>query len=132
MIHKNLAIALVAAGTYIGGALALKAAEHAGLLSHEVTVRAVGVFSGLQLAIYANFLPKTAGNIPNPVTAACMQSVLRVSGWAYTLGGLAFAVANLLLVPYPVPAVLLGVATAYALGYSAWAFMERPPGKPTT
>ena len=130
MIHRNLAVALITAATYLGGALALKAAEKAGFMSHDTTVRAICVFSGLQLAVYANFLPKTVGNIPNPVAAACMQSVLRVSGWAYMLGGLAFAVTNLLQVPYPIPAVLLGVATAYVLGYSAWAFLERSPGKP--
>ena len=130
MIHRNLAVALITAATYLGGALALKAAEKAGFMSHDTTVRAICVFSGLQLAVYANFLPKTVGNVSNPVAAACMQSVLRVSGWAYMLGGLAFAVTNLLLVPYPVPAILLGVATAYVLGYSVWAFMERAPGKP--
>ena len=132
MIHRNLATALIAAGGYIGGALALKAAEKAGLIPHDLVLRGFCVFSGLALAVYANFLPKSIGTFRDPVSAMCMQSVLRVSGWAYMLGGLAFAVTNLLQVPYPIPAILLLVATAYVLGYSAWAFMERSPSSGPT
>jgi hypothetical protein len=129
MIHKNLAIALIAAGGYIGGALALKAIEKTGYLSHAAMVQAFQVFSGLALAVYANFLPKSLGTFRNPAMAMCMESVLRVSGWAYTLGGLAFAITSLLPVPDAVPVALLGTATAYVMGYSIWAFMERSPGK---
>jgi hypothetical protein len=124
MIHKNLAIALIAGGGYIGGALALKAMERAGFFPHETTIRAFAVFSGLALAVYANFLPKKLGSFRNPAVAMCMESVLRVSGWAYMLGGLAYAVTSLLAVPDPIPATLLLTATAYVLGYSSWAFME--------
>jgi hypothetical protein len=52
-----------------------------------------------------------------------MEQVLRVSGWAFMLGGLAYAIASLLPVPFEVPIALLGSATAYVLGYSIWAFM---------
>jgi len=132
MIHRNLAVALVSAGTYIGGALALKAAEKAGLMPHDTAIRAFEVLSGLALAVYANFLPKSIGRFRDPASAMCMQSVLRVSGWAYMLGGLAFAVTSLLPVPDAVPAILLGTATAYVLGYSTWAFMVRSPSSGPT
>ena len=52
-----------------------------------------------------------------------MQAVLRVSGWAFMLGGLAFAITSLLPLPSEVPLAVLGSATAYVLGYSVWAFM---------
>lgn len=126
MIHRNLAIALVSAGGYILGALALKLAERTGLLSHADTIRAFQVFSGLALAVYANFLPKTLGNFRNPASAMRMEAVLRVSGWVYMLGGLAYAVTSLLPLPNVVPIVLLGSATAYALGYAVFAFSPWP------
>ncbi len=128
-IHRNLAVALIAAGGYLAGVFVLKLAEKAGYLPHGTAAKAVQVFNGLALAIYANFLPKTVGNVRNPAHALCMQAVLRVSGWAFMLGGLGFAAASLLPVPFEVPVAILGSATAYVLGYSAWAFMEAGKGK---
>jgi hypothetical protein len=127
MIHRNLRTALIAAGGYIAGALALTLAEKAGYLSHDTAARALQVFNGLALAVYANFLPKTLGNFRNPAQALCMEQVLRVSGWAFMLGGLGFAVASLLPLRVEVPITLLGSATAYVLGYSIWAFCVRWP-----
>jgi hypothetical protein len=129
MIHRNLATALIAAGTYIGGAFALKVAERAGYLSHDTAIRAIAVFTGLALAVYANFMPKKIGSFRNPASAIRMEQVLRVSGWAYMLGGLAYAIASLLPLPDDVPVALLGTATAYVLGYTIWAFMEHGPRK---
>lgn len=125
-IHRNLATALIAAGGYIAGALALKLAEKAGYISYDAAVRALQVFNGLALAVYANFLPKSIGKFRNPAMALCMEQVLRVSGWAYMLGGLAYAITSLLPFPDAVPLALLATATAYVLGYSIWAFMETP------
>ena len=76
MINKNLAIALTAAGTYIGGALALKAAERAGFVPHDTALRAFAVFTGLSLAVYANFLPKRLGTFRNPASALRMRRIL--------------------------------------------------------
>jgi hypothetical protein len=84
-------------------------------------------FYGLALAIYANFIPKAVGRFRDPVSAMRWEAVLRVSGWAYMLGGLAYAAAGLLGFPNPVPFALLGTATAYVMGYSAQAFMEPGP-----
>jgi hypothetical protein len=109
--------------------LALKAAQRSGLLPHDVGDRAFQAFIGLTLAVYANFLPKSLGTFRNAASAMRMEAVLRVSGWAYMLGGLAFAVTSLLPLPYMVPIALLGTATAYVLGYSVWAFMEHGPDK---
>jgi hypothetical protein len=124
MIHRNLSTALIAAGAYIAGALALKAAERAGFMTHDVAVRAIEVFNGLALAIYGNFLPKSIGTFRNAMAAMRMQAVLRVSGWAFTLGGLGYAAASLAPVPDAVGLAVLSAATAYVMGYSAWAFME--------
>ena len=126
MIHKNLAVALIAAATYIGGAFALKAVEKAGLMSHADTIRAFQVFSGLGLAVYANFLPKSLGRFRDPASAMRMEAVLRVSGWAYMLGGLGYAVTSLLPLPLEVSVAVLGSATAYAVGYAAFAFSPWP------
>jgi hypothetical protein len=96
-------------------------------------VRALQVFSGLVLAVYANFLPKTLGTFREPMSAMRMEAVLRVSGWAFMLGGLGYALTSLLPLPDTVPIALLGTATAYVLGYSAWAYLEHGPrkGSPT-
>jgi len=129
MIHRNLAVALLAAGLYLGGAFALKAVEHAGLIPHETALRAFGVFTGVALAVYGNFLPKSLGAFRGPISAMRMQAVLRASGWAFTLGGAGYALTSLLPLPDTVPLAVLGAATAYVLGYSAWAFMECAPRK---
>ena len=129
MIHRNTKVALVTAGVYLAGAYALKSAERSGLLPPGTGVRALQVFSGLVLAVYANFLPKTLGTFRDPMSAMRMEAVLRVSGWAFMLGGLGFALTSLPPLPEEVPLAVLGAATAYVLGYSAWAFMEPPRGK---
>jgi hypothetical protein len=129
MIHRNTAIALVTAGAYIGGALALKAMEKSGWFSHDTAVRALQVFSGLALAVYANFLPKTLGTFRDLISAQRMEQVLRVSGWAFMIGGVGYALTSLLPLPDAVPTAILGTATAYVLGYTAWAFMEHGPRK---
>jgi hypothetical protein len=128
-IHKNLRTALIAAGGYLAGAFALKMAERAGYLSPDAAARALQVFNGLALAVYANFLPKTLGNFRNPAQAMCMEQVLRTSGWAFMLGGLGFAVTSLPPLREEVPLAILGSATAYVLGYSVWAFCVRWPSK---
>ncbi len=129
-IHRNLAVALIATGGYLAGAFLLKMVERAGHLPPDTAARALQVFNGLALAVYGNFLPKSLGNIRNPAHALCMQSVLRVSGWAMTLGGLGFAITSLAPLPFEVPIAVLGSAMAYVLGYSVWAFMGPKGGSP--
>jgi hypothetical protein len=129
MINRNLAISLVTASVYLGGAFALKSAERAGFLPPDLTERLFGVFIGLTLAVYANFLPKSLGSFRNPASAMCMEQVLRVSGRVYVVGGLGYALTSLLPLPTMLPIALLGTATAYVLGYSAWAFLQSAPGE---
>lgn len=124
IFHRNTGIALLTAGVYIGGAFALKAAERHGLLPAGTGGRALMVFSGLVLAVYANFLPKTLGTFRDPETAMRTRAVMRRSGWAFMAGGLGFALAALLPLPTEVALAVLGAATAYVIGYSAWAYME--------
>jgi hypothetical protein len=126
MINRNLAVSAIAAASYVAGALALKAAEKAGYLSHDTVVRTLAVFTGLGLAVYGNFLPKSlnTAQLRNPMVAMRMQSVQRVSGWAFTLGGLGYALTSLLPLPMSVSLAVLGSATAYVLGYFFWTVME--------
>jgi hypothetical protein len=128
MIHRNLTAALVTAGAYIAGAVVLKLVEKAGLLPHDAVVRALGVFNGLALAVYANFLPKHVGRLRDPIAAMRWQSVLRVGGWAFMLGGLGYAATSLPPFPDTVPLALLSAATAYVLGYTVWASLECQTG----
>ncbi|MGZ6048915.1 MAG: hypothetical protein ACXWKN_10995 [Phenylobacterium sp.] len=129
MMHKNLRTALIAAGGYLAGAFLLKIAERAGYLPPDTAAKALQVFNGLALAVYANFLPKTLGTFRNPAQALCMEQILRASGWAFMLGGLGFAITSLLPLREEVPLAVLGSATAYVLGYSIWAFCVRWPSK---
>jgi hypothetical protein len=123
-MHRNTAIALVAAGSYIAGVFAIKVAERGGYLPPDTAQRAAQVFSGVALAVYSNAMPKSVGKFRSPMAAMRMQQVLRVGGWTFTVGGLAFAIASLLPIHDGIPYALLSAATAYVLGYSAKAFLE--------
>ena len=124
MIYRNAGVGLALGAGYIAGALALKAAEKAGVLGHGVAAQALQVFTGLALAVYANFLPKMLGAYRSEMAAMRRAATLRVAGWAFTLGGLAYAVASLLPLPGAVALASLGAATAYVLGYAGWSFLE--------
>ena len=54
--------------------------------------RVFGIATGLVLAYYGNVIPKRSACV-NPVSdsAARRQRLLRFSGWAFTLAGLAYA-----------------------------------------
>jgi hypothetical protein len=117
---------LVTAVAFIGLAVALKFAEKGGLISHETSVRAFQVVSGLTLAVYANFIPKKLGVFRNAVAAELSQSVLRTGGMAFMLGGLGYALTSALPVPGLLPVIILGTATAYVLGYAVWAIATCP------
>jgi|SRR5579859_2888531 len=121
MTSKRLIAPLVAAIGFIILALALKFAQKGGLISHEVALRALQVLIGLTLAVYANFIPKTLGVFRSPAAAERAQAALRTAGVAFTLAGLGYAVTSALPVPDLLPVILLGTATAYVLGYVAWA-----------
>jgi len=123
-MQRKQAMALVLAAGYIAAALALKLAEKAGYLPHGAAVRALQALTGVSLAVYANFLPKRIQAIREPMMAMRMQSVLRVSGWAFMLGGLGYAAASLLPFADAIGLAVLSAATAYVLGYTGWAYVE--------
>jgi hypothetical protein len=125
--NKRLTLSLAAAGLFLAAAVALKLAEKAGLVSHELAVRLLQVFTGLALAVYANFIPKSLKAFRDPAAAYRAQASLRVAGWSFTLGGLGYALASALPIPDTVALAILGTATAYVLGYVAWAVVTCPP-----
>ena len=129
MIARSLTRALIAAGLFLAASWGLKLAERAGLMSHEMVLRWFQALIGLGLAVYANVIPKSLGTFRNPAAAQRAQAALRTAGWAFTFGGLGYAVASVLPVPDIVPVILLSTATAYVLGYAVWAIASCPPAK---
>lgn len=127
MIARRLTQAMIAAGLFLAAAWGLKLAERSGLINHAMVLRSVQALIGLGLAVYANFIPKSLGAFRNPAAAQRAQSALRTAGWAFTLGGLGYAVTSVLRVPDVVPVILLSTATAYVLGYVVWAVATCPP-----
>ena len=88
---RGIAIAAV----LIALGLALAYARAKGLLDkgdNSLVSRVFGVATGLVLAYYGNVIPKRSACV-NPVSdsAARRQRLLRFSGWAFTLAGLAYA-----------------------------------------
>jgi len=127
--NTRLTLSLAAAGGFLAAALALKLAEKDGLMSHETAVRVLQVLTGLALAVYANFIPKTLKAFRDPAAAERAQAALRVAGWSFTLGGLGYAAASALPIPDTVALAILGTATAYVLGYVAWAVVTCRPAR---
>lgn len=71
-------------------ALALKWAQHQGLVDAQSATRWTMVAIGLMLAVNANFIPKQASARPLSERALAIR---RVAGWSSVLGGLGFAAA---------------------------------------
>ena len=119
--------AIALAAFIIGAALALGYAENAGWISDDTAKRIMQVLIGLMLAAYANLMPKQLDRPRGtPRAEAAAQSVLRVGGWSLMLASLAYAglwafapldFANV------ASMIILGGATVFIVGYSAWAFM---------
>ena len=113
----NLRPIVISAGAGAGiilAALGLKAAEHAQLVPAAIGDRTFQVMIGLGLAFYGNFIPKRIGAVRSAVAAGRRQTMLRVSGWAFTLAGLAYAALTVAL-PVPLGATLGMAAIASAL-----------------
>ena len=108
--------ALLVAGLMLGAALALR------LLSPgpEQPSRLMGVLTGLLVVLFANAVPKALA--PWPASAGCdpaaRQRRQRFFGWALTLGGLAYALAWLV-VPLGAAAVVAGALLGAALVLAA-------------
>lgn len=104
--------ALLLAGLFLGAALALRLLSPT-YLGPGVALRLMGVLSGLMVAAYANVIPKALGPWREGAPAA-LQGQRRFVGWALTLGGVAYALAWLV-VPLTLASVVGGAALATAL-----------------
>ena len=92
MIQRQVLLGALWAAAILGGALALKWAQHSHLVSGEVVQRGVEVIIGLGLTVYSNFIPKSVRGLRvSPERAARFQAARRLSGWMFTLAGLGFA-----------------------------------------
>lgn len=123
---KNLLTALAVAAALLAIAALLAYARDAGLITEPVSERVIQVIIGLGFAAYANLMPKMLYGAPSVRAATWTQGVLRVSGWAMTLAGLAYAGlwAFAPLVFADVASMIVVMAgVAVMLGYTILAFM---------
>ena len=111
---RSIVISAAAGAGIILAALALKAGEHAQLVPTAIGDRTFQVMIGLGLAFYGNFIPKRLGAVRSAAAAGRRQTMLRVSGWSFTLAGLAYAGLTLAL-PVPLGNTLGMAAVASAL-----------------
>ena len=120
MNARSILISVGAAAGLILAAFGLKAAEHAGLVPAAIGDKSFNVMIGLGLAFYGNFIPKRLGVVRSAAAAGRRQTMLRVSGWSFTLAGLAYAALTLAL-PFPLGNTLgmaaIGSAMAINLAF---------------
>lgn len=93
---KTIRASLLIGGAQVAGALLLTWARKQGWIDTEGVTRGAMVIIGLGIAAIGNMMPRTRDGLPPPTLAlaALRQRVLRISGWALMLGGLAFAGLN--------------------------------------
>jgi len=110
---KTVRLSLMIAGAQVAGALLLTLARKQGLIDMEGVLRGAMVIIGLGVAAIGNMIPKTRDGLPLQTMelAALRQRVLRISGWALTLGGLMFAGLSAFAPPHVAP-----MAAVIALG----------------
>ncbi len=119
----------------IGGGLILATALLAGIADHltlfnaeagEISDRAIGAIYGVILAVYANFIPKSAAS-------AKKQSMLRFGGWVFVLAGLGYAIAWMIS-PFEnadtVSVAIMGSGLALVLGRVGWAYIKKCDSPP--
>ena len=124
---KNIRASLLIGGAQVAGALLLTLARKQGWIDAEGVTRGAMVIIG-------NMVPKTRDGPPPPTMelAALRQRVLRISGWALMLGGLAFAglsaFAPLNLAPISAAVVLGGSIAVMIFFVVKWivAYHRRP------
>lgn len=114
---KYVRASLLIGGAQVAGALLLAFARKQGWIDGEGVIRGALVIIGLGVAAIGNVAPKTRDGPPPPTMelAALRQRVMRITGWALMLGGLAFAGMGAFAPPNVAPvgaAVVLGGAMA--------------------
>lgn len=126
MAAKPIVAGLIIAALLIGSALALKAAQRAGMVDADTVVRATQALMGLMVAFYGNAIPKQIGRSRGVAADRCTQKVLRVAGWTFTLAGLAYAVlAFVAPLSSPLPTLCMISAIAIGLGYAIRCYFSR-------
>ena len=91
MAAKPLITGLLVAVVLLGAAALLKLAQHSGVVDAGMAASSWQALIGLMVAFYGNFIPKNLGPIRSAEAERRRQPVLRLSGWAFTLAGLAYA-----------------------------------------
>ena len=115
--NRPIVTALIGALLLISTSFALKR------LGIDAT-RALEIVTGLGLAFYSNFIPKNVAQ----VRGKRGQSVVRFTGYAFTLAGLGMAAAwGVLPIPAATPATLaiVGSALVLSFGYMVWVCTRR-------
>ena len=120
---------VAAAGTMTVVIFGAILANRLGLIGHEATsligARGGNVVFGLMAAVLGNAFPKTVFPLsPSRAGEASAQAYKRLTGWTYTLGGVAYA-GVWLVAPLPLPATMLGMAIILTAGllpalYTFW------------
>lgn len=132
---KTIRASLLIGGAQVVGALLLALARKQGWIDAEGVTRLAMVIIGLGIAAIGNMMPRTRDGLPPPTLAlaALRQRVLRISGWALMLGGLAFAGLNAFAPPDVGPTaaiiVLGGAMTVMMVFVVTWivAYHRSPP-----
>ena len=82
----------VTAGVMIAASLGVALASALGLAGEALPHRVVGVIMGAALLVLGNAVPKVIGPLAaGRCSPARTQSVQRFAGWAFAIGGLAYA-----------------------------------------
>lgn len=130
MMSRSIVQGLALGAAMLAAAAALKLAGHAGLVSSEMVGRGCQAITGLVLAVYANFIPKTPPALASHPMAHRGQALLRLTGWAYTVAGLVYAAASLF-APLGLSTTLsvgaVAVAFVLTMGCFVWVCLQRAP-----
>lgn len=126
MITNRLVSSVTLAAAFLAVVFGLKAAQNASVLDADTTKRIVQVLIGMALAAYANLMPKQIGSAKgSPQAQARTQAALRLGGWSFTLGGLAYAAlwafAPLAFADTASMVPIIG-AMVVTLGYAVWCY----------
>jgi uncharacterized membrane protein len=131
MDRRPLATGIAVAVVLLAVAALLKLAQHSALIGADTAARATQAVIGLMVAFYGNFIPKTLGRARSVEAERRVQRALHVSGWAFTLAGLAYA-ALALFAPSPIAwtgsITVMAAAIVISLGYGIWRFAACDPG----
>jgi|SRR5579871_1759181 len=119
MDKKPLATSIGVAVLLLAAAVLLKLAQHADLISADTVTRATQAAMGLMVAFYGNFIPKNLKPLRSFDSERRVQKALRISGWSFTLAGLAYALLSLFApdsIAWPASMAVMAAAVAISLG----------------